>query len=398
MNLNISLTGLAIQCVGMLIVMGLSFFMTRSIKRTSLEYWTIAWVFLAFSLLSLSGAFGLPPARTFFFFLYYFTEYVFGLLFIAGCRNFATGEEISRKDLKYFIAFVVVAAVLAFLPIHYNKKFIPHFAVIALLFWQSYKVLSPIRRLGRQSPGMRVMSVALILLTINFLHYVPVFSLVLYFNIAPLQGYLGFTSIYDMLLETLLAFGTVMLVMEDMRSEVEATNRELMAARDRLETLARIDPLTEAFNRHAFYSMTESKNTNPMASVSGNVVVIDIDNLKPINDKLGHTVGDSVIREVATALRSVIRAEDMLFRWGGDEFLILLFNSNEESVKTRMSDLVLSLENRPEVSSVIPIPLRFSYGISAFSNMGEIEQAIDRADSAMYQCKDSRKSTSPLSN
>jgi diguanylate cyclase (GGDEF)-like protein len=396
MNLNVSVTGLAIQCVGILVIMSLSFFMTRSIKRTSLEYWTVAWVCLALALISLSFAFRIRQAQTLFFFLYYFHEYAFGLLFMAGCRHYAKGEAIARNDYRWLPLALLFAATLAIYPTNSNNKYLPHFGLIAFLFWKAYKALASASPQRRNTPGMRVTSLALILLTINFLHYIPVFTLVMYFDVKQLAAYLSFTSIIDMLLETLLGFGTVMLVMEDLRHEVEETNRELLATRDRLEGLARIDPLTEVFNRHAFYSLTESKQNNPLATVSGCVVVIDIDNLKSINDRLGHTTGDTAIREVASSLRSVIRAGDMLFRWGGDEFLILLFNTNMESVQERLSELIVELENKPMVYSTAPIPLMFSYGIAAFSQMGEIEQAIDRADTAMYECKQSRKSPNSL--
>jgi diguanylate cyclase (GGDEF)-like protein len=391
MEINLSIIGLVIQCVGMLIVMSLSFFMTRSIKRNSLDYWTVAWIALSISLISLSLAFNFRISRTAFFFLYYFAEYLFGYMFIVGCRNFSTGAKFNRKDFKLIIPGFLFAAILAVLPFQFNKKFILHFAVVATLFWFAFKALEPARKRSKGSPGLRVLTVALILLTINFIHYIPVFAIVIYLNVPQLAVYLSFTSIYDMLLETLLGFGTVMVVMEDLRHEVMAMNQELLTTRDRLEALARIDPLTEAFNRHAFYSLTEAKQNNPLDSVSGCVVVIDIDDLKPLNDKLGHTAGDSAIREVATSLRSIIRAEDMLFRWGGDEFLVLMFNTVEANVKKRISELILTLNHPTTTSSSKPIPILFSYGIAEFSGMTEIEQAIEKADTAMYELKKGRK-------
>jgi diguanylate cyclase (GGDEF)-like protein len=396
MNLNVSVTGLAIQCIGILVILSLSFFMTRSIKRTSLEYWTVAWVCLAIALISLSFAFRIKPAEKFFFFLYYFQEYAFGLMFIAGCRHYTSGESITRKDYRWLLLTILFAALLAICPLNFNNKYLPHCAVIVLLFWFAHRALATAPQHDPNSPGLRVTKLALLLLTINFLHYIPVFILVMYFNVRQLGIYLSFTSIIDMLLETLLGFGTVMLIMEDLRHEVEKTNRELIATRDRLEGLARIDPLTEAFNRHAFYSLTESKQHNPLATISGCVVVIDIDDLKPINDRLGHTAGDTAIREVASALRSVIRASDMLFRWGGDEFLLILFNINKESVGDRFSRLITGLKNKPMVYADVAVPLMFSHGIASFSQMSEIKQAIDSADTAMYECKQSRKATNSL--
>src|SRR6185436_15469042 len=101
-----------------------------------------------------------------------------------------------------------------------------------------------------KSPGLRVMSGALFLLAIDFLHYVPVFGArkgLWGFTVPP--AYLQYTSIFDLVLEILLGFGTIMLSFESVRREVEAANQELTAARDQLELMARMDPLTEALNR-----------------------------------------------------------------------------------------------------------------------------------------------------
>ena len=68
-------------------------------------------------------------------------------------------------------------------------------------------------------------------------------------------SYLQFTSVFDLLFEILLGFGTVMVLMEGVRREVELANKKLTEARDQLELLVQMDPLTEALNRHAFHSL-----------------------------------------------------------------------------------------------------------------------------------------------
>ena len=129
-------------------------------------------------------------------------------------------------------------------------------------------------------------------------------------------SYLQFTSVFDLLFEILLGFGTVMVLMESVRREVELANKKLTDARDKLELLVQMDPLTEALNRHAFHSLLRRPEAGQDTATSGSVAVIDIDNLKPINDTMGHTAGDKAIRAVARAMRSLVRADDMLFRWG----------------------------------------------------------------------------------
>jgi len=174
-----------------------------------------------------------------------------------------------------------------------------------------------------------------------------------------------------------------MVVMEDIQHEIETINDELRQTRDQLEILARHDPLTKALNRHAFYSMMNNNSIDPYSHSSGCVAVIDIDNLKPMNDDYGHPAGDVAIREVAHCLRSIIRSDDMLFRWGGDEFLLLLFNINDQEVKKRISSLNLILNNTHLPNIPSSLPLIFSYGVASFANLSDVEKAIESADTLM---------------
>ncbi|HWP42628.1 MAG TPA: GGDEF domain-containing protein [Blastocatellia bacterium] len=386
-----SILGLIFQSVGIFLITSLSFFLTRSIRRTSLLYWTAGWIFLSLALMSLIAAFRFANARSAFYTIYFLGEYAFSFMLVAGCRNYATGALLAIGHMRLFVPFAVIAAIFPHLTDDFDKAFIPHSAIMAALFASAFFALQPARRRGKPGPGLRVMSVALALLALDFAHYVPVMFYIKFIDQSIKLPYLQYTSIYDLILEILLGFGTVMVVMEDMRQEVEGMNKELIAARDRLEVLARIDPLTEALNRHAFHSLLEKKQDPPAGAVSGCVVVIDIDNLKPINDRWGHTAGDAAIREVARCLRSVIRADDLLFRWGGDEFLILLFNISEAEARKRIGDLDAALTETRLPGSQDVIPLIVSYGVARFNGIDQIEQAIEKADGAMYERKQSRK-------
>jgi diguanylate cyclase (GGDEF)-like protein len=114
------------------------------------------------------------------------------------------------------------------------------------------------------------------------------------------------------------------------------------------------------------------------------VAVIDIDNLKPINDTMGHTAGDKAIRAVARAMRSLVRADDMLFRWGGDEFLLLMFKLPEEDASCRMDKLNKILEENCERWIGLPLTVTVSYGVAGFNSLTDLGQAIETADKAMY--------------
>jgi diguanylate cyclase (GGDEF)-like protein len=381
--------GLAIQCVGIGLVTLLSFFMMRSIQGASQRYWTVAWSCLSLALSSLIVAFHVAALKNFFYPLYFFGEYAFLLMFLAGCRHHATGARLSRRDLLALAPAASVAVLLPLASDDFNNLFLMHAPVMAGLFAASYFALGPARR-GHVSPGLRVVSVALLLLALDFLHYVPVFgNRGGAWGFAVPEGYLQYTSIVDLTLETLLGFGTVMVLMEGVRHEVEEANRELTAAHAKLELLARVDPLTDALNRHAFHSLLSRDPSHE--GTSGCVAVIDLDDLKQINDTLGHAAGDRAIRAVARAVRSVVRADDLLFRWGGDEFLVLMFGMPEAKALARLDSLNARLAEVELTEARAPLAVGVSHGLARFDELTELHDAIERADASMYKGKQSRK-------
>lgn len=382
-----STVGLVIQCVGIGLLTLLSFFMMRSIQGASQRYWTAAWSCLSVSLSSLIVAFHVGSAKTLFYSLYFLGEYAFGYMFVAGCRHHATGARLSRRDLIALAVAVVIAATLPFASEDFNDLFMLHAALMACLFAAGYLALRPARR-NVAGLGQRVMSLALLLLSLDFLHYVPVFGARdgAWGLVVP-RGYLQYTSISDLILETMLGFGTVMVLMEGVRHEIEETNRELTAARERAESAARVDPLTEALNRHAFHSLLNRNGTEE--SGSGCVAVIDLDDLKLINDSLGHAAGDRAIRAVAGTVRSIIRADDLLFRWGGDEFLVLMFGMPETMARQRLEKLNARLAQAQADDARNAVSV--SHGLAHFDTLAELQQAIEDADASMYARKQTRK-------
>ncbi len=309
--------GLAIQCAGILLVTLLSLFMRGSIRSSSLTYWIAAWTSLSLALLSLFIGVHVASEQKLFYTTFFLGEYVFGLMFIAGCRNHVTGTPLHKNNLYVLIPALVVAALLPQVSRDFNDLFMLHATTMAGLFATSLFALRSQPGQRETSPGVRVMSAALLLLSIDFLHYVPVFvARKGLWGITIPGGYLQYTSIVDLILKILLGYGTIMVLMEEVRREVDMANGKLLQVRDRLELLAQMDPLTEALNRHAFHSLLSSPEGGHETNTSGCVAVIDIDNLKPINDTLGHSAGDKAIRSVARAMRSLIRADDMLLQSG----------------------------------------------------------------------------------
>ena len=190
-----------------------------------------------------------------------------------------------------------------------------------------------------------------------------------------------YRSLVDLVLETGLGFGSVVLVMELVTAELAQSNLELAAARDRLEVQARVDPLTDALNRHAFHTLFGDR---PAAPTAGCAVLIDIDNLKQLNDTQGHAAGDQAIRDAAKVIRHAIRADDLLFRWGGDEFLAILFGMSEGDAHARFRGLLERIVEDPTAP-------RISWGIAQFQDQPSIGTAIEAADRAMYAGRERRR-------
>jgi diguanylate cyclase (GGDEF)-like protein len=380
--------GLAIQCVGIILLTLLSLSLRGSIKNASLKYWTLAWASMSFALLTLFVGFQVAPTNKLILSFYFLGEYAFGFFFIAGCRHLAKGAQLTKRSYQILVPAAIGALALPYASADFNDLFIAHATILAALFAAAFLSLRPAFKRDLESPGLRIMSIALILLTIDFLHYVPVFAARKgLWGLTVPTAYLQYTSIFDLVLEIVLGFGTVMVLLEGVRSEVEAANRQLTATRDKLELMASMDPLTEALNRHAFHSLLRRQENGVESVVDGSVAVIDIDNLKPINDQFGHSVGDKAIRAVARAVRSLIRADDMLFRWGGDEFLVLMFKLPEQEAARRMKSLNEILEQNSQQWTSTSVKITVSSGVAGFNSLNDLAEAIERADQEMYSTR-----------
>ena len=126
--------GLAIQCVGVLLITLLSIFMRSSIKSNALNYWTAAWASLSLSLIGLFIGFQLDSPHTLLYSCYFFGEYIFGLLFIAGCRAQTTGATLSKKHTYLLIPALITSLALPYASRDFNDVFMIHAPIVAVLF------------------------------------------------------------------------------------------------------------------------------------------------------------------------------------------------------------------------------------------------------------------------
>jgi len=174
----------------------------------------------------------------------------------------------------------------------------------------------------------------------------------------------------------------------ELQQEIEERKR----AQSALERLATIDTLTGLANRRYFLETAErafyqaQRYNRPLS-----VVMIDVDNFKHINDNFGHATGDQVLRAVARRMQSVLRRSDILGRYGGDEFVVLLPETGQEGAR-RMTErlraavaMAASTENLPELD----VPVSLSIGVASSVHLGSVtlDNLLQYADKALYTSK-----------
>ena len=167
------------------------------------------------------------------------------------------------------------------------------------------------------------------------------------------------------------------------------------AKEKKLEELASIDPLSKLYNRRYFSQMAEQIfQFTRREKLTLSIVMMDIDNFKEINDSYGHKVGDDVIVALSNTLQRLSRTSDVICRFGGEEFVVLLPNTDingafiiAEKMRVSIAEIVLVMADSKELSFSV------SSGISEVNLNDEtnIEATIKRADDALYEAKKSGK-------
>ena len=161
--------------------------------------------------------------------------------------------------------------------------------------------------------------------------------------------------------------------------------RELQSALTKMEAMATTDELTGAYNRRKFREVAnrEISRTNRYRNTLS-LIILDLDNFKNINDTHGHLTGDRVLQQTVQIVKPALREVDVLARWGGDEFIILLPEQSLEKtvIVARRIKAIVS-----EHDFGIPFPLRMSMGVAQYETDESFESWLKRADELLYKAK-----------
>ncbi len=178
---------------------------------------------------------------------------------------------------------------------------------------------------------------------------------------------------------------------EKLNERILERNIELKNANERIEDLNRAleysathDSLTNILNRGAVLSYLENdiKRSKRLKS-SLSLLMFDIDFFKKINDTYGHLVGDEVLRQLTTITKDTIREIDLFGRYGGEEFLIILPDTNIEQAKILAERLIKRVRHYNFLTSKTTLKVTISIGLTEYSSDESIDLIIEHADSAL---------------
>ena len=177
---------------------------------------------------------------------------------------------------------------------------------------------------------------------------------------------------------------------------LEYENNELKLEKEALAKMSMTDPLTGLYNRVKveetfLYEQKQSIRHDDSLSI----ILMDLDHFKLVNDSYGHNTGDIFLKEIATLLKELFRSSDVIARWGGEEFLIVLPKTNLNIAQ----ELALKLKDRVQETEFTDIGKRTSScGVATLLQNESLASVVQRADSALYLAKDNGRNRIEVAN
>jgi diguanylate cyclase (GGDEF)-like protein/PAS domain S-box-containing protein len=190
-----------------------------------------------------------------------------------------------------------------------------------------------------------------------------------------------------------ITFGTLENISERKaeQEKKELLIQELLDLKKKLEISVRTDPLTDLPNRRGLAEKLDyekvrfDRSKNPFTIIMG-----DIDHFKEINDSFGHDAGDKILSDIARMLSDNSRQQDIVSRWGGEEFIILLPETDLENGAILAEKLRDKIEKEVFVYQDTKIPVTLSFGLSVYNKKGlKTDDVIKQADQCLYEAKNS---------
>jgi len=184
--------------------------------------------------------------------------------------------------------------------------------------------------------------------------------------------------------------------LSNLSRELTKKNVELKKANEKIAELTRTDPLTDLANRRFFNErLEEMVSLSQRKSQPLSLIMTDIDNFKSINDKYGHDMGDKVLKTYADLMKSSVRPEDLVSRFGGEEFMIILPLTNSGDAYKVAERIRIKLSEKDILKNGVKITA--SLGVCSIKIDENIDSFVKRVDNAMYKAKESGSNRTVIS-
>jgi len=350
-------------------------------RRLYILFCVCGWVLLGASMFVAGREYSAQLTSWFAFGISQFLGIISALMFVLSADAYPSKPKVGRH-YPYFLAPLFLWFALAPLPLGPDAVFAPgHILMGGATASAGIAYLVLLRQ--TRMLGAAIVGASLLLIAVSHLWTVlwipaaddPRTTTALLFRMVP---YL------------IAALGMQLMTFEDMTFELRRTNRRLETAQGKLRRMVITDPLTGCRNRRFFDEVIGRElQRHHRYGIPLSLVFVDIDRFKAVNDQLGHEMGDQVLRQVASFLVSNIREADYVFRWGGDEFLILL-SCSEEEAQRRGAKLQRAFTEAPE-SAPLPEGVGLSIGcVEVRDAHTSVAELIKMADERMYENKRGR--------
>jgi len=366
---------------GALVVTGLLLLLFFYRRRLYILFWVSAGALLAASMFSAGRAYTSELTSYFAYGVSQFLGILSALMLVLSADAYPSKPRVGR-NYAYVLVPLFLWFALAPLPLGPVAVFAPGHVLMGGSVAAAGAAFLVLLRHTRML-GVAVVGVSLVLIAGS--HVWTVLRV-------PSPDAAGATSVLLFRLVTYLiaALGMQLMTFEDMTLELHRTNRRLETAQGKLRRMVITDPLTGCRNRRFFDEIIGRElQRHHRHGIPLSLLFVDIDRFKAVNDMLGHDVGDQVLRQVATFLLSNIREADYVFRWGGDEFLVLI-SCGEDEARRRAAALQRAFAESPETRS-LPAGVGLSIGCAEVSaGTDDVMALVKAADERMYENKRER--------
>ena len=361
-----------------LVISGLLLLVFLYRRRLFILLWTGGWAVTGLSMLLASREYAPEALGWLVYGLSQFLGIVAALMFVLSADAYRTHPRF-RRNYVFILVPMMLWFALAPMLLQATPVFAPGHLMIAGALAAAgvghLLLLRQVKMLGAAVAGVGLLALAVVNAWVAIMLQSP--------------GADGATRplIISVVLYLITAGGMQLMTFEDMTYELRRTNRRLEHAQGKLRRMVITDPLTGCRNRRFFDEIIGRElQRHRRYDIPLSLLFVDIDRFKAINDTFGHEVGDQVLQQVAAFLLHNIREADYVFRWGGDEFLVLI-SCTEAEARKRGAALEVAFTGSPDARAM-PTEVRLSIGCAEVrEDASDVMSTVKVADGRMYENK-----------